>query len=93
MSRAAVKPGKHDDIKAKIDALRKETHDLPGVKFWMSLLSSDGVLTVIGGYPDKATCEGTSHVNKARWESAQDLLQESPTIIEGEIIAFMAPRE
>jgi hypothetical protein len=89
VSRAHVKPDKHAEMRDMISSLQAATHELPDVRFWLSLLSDSGELTVIGAYPDKAAMDRTAHVNEARWADAQHLLQDAPTIIEGEIIGFM----
>jgi hypothetical protein len=75
----------------KIKQLATETRDLPGVRFWLTLMSADGELTVVGGYDDKAACDRTSHVNTTRWKDAHHMLEKEPTIVEGEVLAFIAP--
>jgi hypothetical protein len=66
MSRAAIKPAKRPEILETIKHLEAQTHELHGVRFWFSLLSSDGDLTVVGGYDDKEACDRTSAINTSR---------------------------
>ena len=92
MSRARIKQDRKAEVEATIANLERRTRELPGVEYWISLLSDDGELTVLSAYIDRAACQQNASVNTTRWAEAQHLFQEPPRIIEGEILGFVRAR-
>jgi hypothetical protein len=89
MSRATIKPDRKGNVEETIARLKSQTIDLPGVKYWITVLSDAGELTVIGLYGTKLDRQETASVNTTRWADAQELFLEAPTIVEGEVLAFV----
>lgn len=92
VSRAPVKSESRAEMREKLKQYVTETQELPGVRFWLTLMTADGELTVVSGYDDKATCDRMSHVNKTRWRDVSHMLEEQPTIVESEVLTFITPR-
>jgi len=89
MSRARIKPDRKADVEATIARLKTQTKDLPGVEYWITLLSDEGELTVISLYGSEVARHETAPINATRWADARDLFQEAPTIVNGEVLAIV----
>jgi hypothetical protein len=90
VSRGKCKPGRTADVRAVIDLLKDRIHEVPGTQHWISLLTGDGELVVMGFFPDKKACEDTAYVNEKRWADARDLFEAPPTVTQGEVLAFVS---
>ena len=93
ISRAKCQPGREADVKALMDNLKSRLHEAPGVQHWVSVLTSDGELVVMGFFPDKRTCERTEDVNERRWAQAADMFEGKPIVTRGDVLAFVSEGE
>ena len=90
ISRAKYKPESKEAVKTMIAELKGRLNEAPGVQHWISLLTSDGDLVVASFFLDEQALEDTAHINERRWENARHLLEATPQVVQGEVLAFVS---
>ncbi|WP_323766457.1 hypothetical protein [Marinovum sp.] len=73
-----MKPGTREAAEAKIEEVKDQILDLPGMQRFLCVMNDDGSGYIVSTVSDKATSEGNADKVKAIWANFSEFLEEMP---------------
>jgi quinol monooxygenase YgiN len=89
--RVEAKPGKGDELAARMRGSLPAIYEEPGTTAWFAVRLSDTSFAVCDVFPDEAAREAHMRAGRARLDALADLLASPPNVAFTDVVAAKVP--